>query len=370
MWPEVRTQVDFGLQQVGHKALRKVCRSHQTRCCRNFVLIAATSICFGASAGAVEQTCALKMGAIKTVTRVNSADSVTLDDGTEVKLAGTLAPHARDGNAAPGTWPAETSAVATLSSMLLGKTVEIAFGAARADRYGRHVAHLFVGKGENRIWVQGALLSSGNARASAVPGTSECLPELLAHERVARQRRLGLWQTGLYRPKSATRTALLMYLRSSFHVVAGRVVSVSHTKSDTYLNFGDNWRQDFTIHIPKAIKTANPSWAASLDDFKDKRVEVRGWIERRNGPMMSLSHPAEIEIVPDSSSLHYRVPRQSAQFQSGNRQGAILEMPGPEQPGPGQPSPGQPGPEQPGNVDTPRPKDVRPEPKAPGAVDL
>ncbi len=355
MWPEVRTQVDFGLQQVGHKALRKVCQGRQTSCRRNLIIIAATSIWFGASAGAAEQTCALKLGAIKTVTRVNGADSVTLEDGTEVKLAGTLAPHARDGNAAPGTWPAETSAIATLSSMLLGKTVELAFGAARADRYGRHVAHLFVGKGENRIWVQGALLSSGQARASAVPGTSECLPELLAHERVARQSRLGLWQTGLYRPKSATRTALLMYLRSSFQLVAGRVASVSRTKSGVYLNFGASWRDDFTIHIPKAVMTANPGWAASLDDFKDKLVEVRGWIERRNGPMMSLSHPAEIEIAPDSPFLRNRLPRQSAQSNSGASLGANPELPDPEQPSPD---------------DTPRPNEERPEPKAPGAVDL
>lgn len=360
MWTEVRTQVDFGLQQVGRKSSRKVCQSRQTSCRRIVVFIAATSIWFGASAGAVEQTCALKLGAIKTVTRVNGADSVTLEDGTEVKLAGTLAPHARDGNAAPGAWPAETSAIATLSSMLLGKTVEIAFGAARADRYGRHVAHLFVGKGENRIWVQGALLSSGQARASAVPGTSECLPELLAHERVARQSRLGLWQTGLYRPKSATRTALLMYLRSSFQLVAGRVVSVSHTKSGTYLNFGENWRQDFTLHIPKAVMTANPGWAASLDDFKDKLVEVRGWIERRNGPMMSLSHPAEIEIVRDSPFLRYRLPRQSAQSHSGASHGAIPELPGSELHGT----------EQPGTGETPHPNEERPEPKAPGAVDL
>ena len=333
-----------------------MCQSRQRGFRRNFILITATSIWFGASAGAVEQTCALKLGAIKTVTRVNGADSVTLEDGTEVKLAGTLAPNARDGNAAPGTWPAETSAIATLSSMLLGKTVEIAFGPGRTDRYGRHVAHLFVGKGENRIWVQGALLSSGHARAAVAPDMSECLPELLAHERVARQSRLGLWQTGLYRPKAAARTALLMYLRSSFQLVVGRVTSVSRTKSGVYLNFGANWRDDFTIHIPNTVASSHPEWAASLDDvLKDKFVEVRGWIERRNGPMITIAHPAEIEIEPNSPPLRYRLPRQSARSWSGISQDVL-----PERPGPGQPD----------TDDMAIPNEKRPEPKTPGAVDL
>ncbi len=302
------------------------------------------------SADAGSLSCALKQGPIRTVVRVNDAESVALEDGSEVKLAGILTPRARDGNAEPGTWPPEATAVSTLSAMLLGQSVEFAFGHARTDRYGRQVAHLFVGKGHNRVWVQGALLSSGHVRAHATPGMTECLPELLAHERVARLARLGLWQNGLYRPKSATRIALLMYLRSSFQLVAGRVVSVSRTKTGTYLNFGENWRQDFTVHIPKSVMSADPGWAATVDHFKDKYVEVRGWIERRNGPMIAISHPAEIEIMPEGVSQRYRWPPPNTQSMRGALKDA---MPG-----------------SPRTDETPIPNEEHPEPKAPGAVDL
>jgi micrococcal nuclease len=340
---------------VGHTALRQGCQGRQRRFRHGLIYIAAMLLCCGASARAAEQTCALKLGSIKIVTRINGADSITLEDGTEVKLAGALTPHARDGNAVPGTWPAETGASGTLSTMLLGKSVEIAFGRARTDRYGRHVAHLFVGEGENRIWVQGALLSSGQARVSADPGTSECLPELLAHERVARQSRLGVWQIGIYRPKSAARTALLMYLRSSFQLVAGQVTSVSRTKSGAYLNFGANWREDFTIHIPNTVASTHPDWAASLELLKDRTVEVRGWIERRNGPMITIAHPAEIEVVPERTSLRYRLPHQGAQSRNGTSQEDTPELPGTEQPG---------------KDKAPPANQERPKPLAPGAVDL
>ena len=178
---------------------------------------------------------------------------------------------------------------------------------------------------------------------------TECFPELLAHERVARRSRLGLWGNGLYRPKRATRSALLMYLRSSYQIVAGRVVSVARTKSGTYLNFGENWRQDFTIHISKSVLSANPEWAASLDGFKHKNVEVRGWIERRNGPSIAITHPSEIEVLQEGLTQRYGWPR------SGAHSSHMPPDTNPVTPDPDE---------------TPAPNEERPEPKAPGAVDL
>ncbi len=305
------------------------------------------SVLWLGTAHAGEQACALKKGPIKTVTRINDADSITLEDGSEVKLAGTLAPRASDGNAASGKWPVETGAISALSAIILGQKVELAFGATRTDRYGRHVAHLFVGRGRDRIWVQGALLSSGFARAYAIPGGRDCLPELLAHEKIARNSRLGLWSVGLYRPKPADRTALLMYLRSSFQIVAGRAANVSRTKSGIYLNFGTNWRDDFTIHIPKDVASENRDWETTLDSLKGKNIEVRGWIERRNGPMITLSHPAQIEIIPEGMAARaFLKPRTRAKD---------IRTPQEEAPDANEP---------------PAQKEERPEPAAPGAFDL
>ncbi len=62
------------------------------------------------------------------------------------------------------------------------------------------------GDGE-RVWVQGELLVAGHARAYGLPGSYACMPEMLAHERVARQARRALWGNAAYAVRSARRTA-------------------------------------------------------------------------------------------------------------------------------------------------------------------
>ena len=65
-------------------------------------------------------------------------------DGTELRLIGALTPRASDAGAEPGTWPAEIAAAAELRALLLGKSVELAFGGERSDRYGRLQAQAYV----------------------------------------------------------------------------------------------------------------------------------------------------------------------------------------------------------------------------------
>ena len=67
-------------------------------------------------------TCAaLEAGPTRTVTRVIDGETLALDDGTELRLAGTLAPRAIDVGAVPGTWRMETAAIDALQAFVLGK---------------------------------------------------------------------------------------------------------------------------------------------------------------------------------------------------------------------------------------------------------
>ncbi|MEQ1672163.1 MAG: thermonuclease family protein, partial [Hyphomicrobium sp.] len=207
-----------------------------------------------------------------------------------------LSPRASDARAAPGAWPAETAAVKLLTGLVLGHTVKLAYGKRHTDRYGRHLAHVFLNEGGKETWVQGELLSSGSARAYGLPGNFVCARELLAHERAARIAKLGVWDIALYRPKPARLAGLLMSRRSRFEIVEGPVASVSRTKSGAYLNFGDDWKTDFTARIGKDVLSAHPDFDDIVADLKDKTVTVRGWIERRNGPMIDIRDPSQLEI--------------------------------------------------------------------------
>jgi micrococcal nuclease len=288
--------------------------------CRSYALAMMALYCTGLamaqtvpSADRVAAPCTLEPGGQHTVARILDAETVQLDDGSSVRLIGALAPRAGDAGAAPGTWPAESEAIRTLSELVVGRTVKIAYDGRRRDRYGRHLAHLFLNTADGEIWVQGELLSAGVARAYGVPGNFACAAELLAHENLARTARRGLWGTGFYRPKPARLTALLMSRRSRFEIVEGSVVSASRNASGLYLNFGSDIKTDFTARIGKDVLAAHGEWDKSLSDLAGagKAVTVRGWIERRGGPMIDIRDPSQLgfDTAPGSNPAVSSLPQ-------------------------------------------------------------
>lgn len=270
--------------------------------CWRLVIIAAAVMCANpqsqsqAAAPSLVETCELDPGPLRTVTRILDSETLVLDDGREVRLIGALGARAGEAAAATGAWPPETYALETLTRLTLGKTVQLAFGGRRTDRYGRHLSHVFVQSNGASGWVQGAMLVAGAARAYALTGSVHCMAEMMAHERIAREAKRGLWSNGTYRLKPAGRPGYLMSLRNRFERITGTVQSVSRTKSALYLNFGTDWKTDFTARVGLSTLAAKPDWGSVLDAMKGKRIIVRGWIERRNGPMIDVIDPAQIEM--------------------------------------------------------------------------
>ncbi|HEY8194083.1 MAG TPA: thermonuclease family protein [Hyphomicrobium sp.] len=241
--------------------------------------------------------CTLEPGPVGTVARVLDGETLVLDDGRAVRLIGALAPRARDAGATAGAWPPGIEASKALSDLVLGKKVKLAFGGRHTDRYGRFLAQVFLEDGRGEEWVQGALLAGGHARAYGLPESFVCARELLAHEVEARRRHLGIWSNGVYRPMPANRPSVLMKQREKYERVIGSVASVGRTKGATYLNFGTDWHSDFTVRIGKNVLAANPEWARTLDGLNAKTVIVRGWIERRNGPLIDVTDASQIEVI-------------------------------------------------------------------------
>lgn len=246
-----------------------------------------------------ETSCQLQAGPTRAVVRVIDAETVLLDDQSEVRLIGALAPRSPDMTTGASAWPPEQQAEAALRELVLGSSVEVAYAEQRRDRYGRLLAHLFLNRNGEHIWVQGALLSSGHARAYGLPGSFACMRELLAHENVARWSRAGLWANAAYATRRAFRTREILRQRNTYQIVEGRVVRVAASKSRTYLNFGRDWRTDFTAGIATKLVKENPDLAGLLASLEGKRIEVRGWVEYRNGPFIEVEDPSQIAIVED-----------------------------------------------------------------------
>lgn len=276
---------------------------------------AAAAVLFGlASAQGVRaQTgdCVLKDGVVRSVVRVLDGDTIVVDGSTEVRLIGALAPHPADAGAArediaDGIWPSAIKAKAGLEGLVKGQPVELGFAERRKDRYGRLLAHVFVRHGGEAMWVQGEMLKRGLARAYGLEGSMVCLAELVANERLAREAAVGLWAEPAYAVRSADEIETLSTLRGTFQVVEGRVRAVSDVRGVIYVNFGEDFRQDFTVLAQSRSRRAIETGGLKLQDLQGQPIRVRGWIERRGGPMIEIRHPAEIEVLAEMPEVSDR----------------------------------------------------------------
>lgn len=314
-------------------------------------VLAGLMLAGGTAASAEEEVdngCTLEQGPTRAVVNVIDGETLSLDDGSEVRLIGALAPRSPYAAADKASWPPEEAARQALSDLVLGRSVELAFKGARTDRYGRLLAHVFVLRGRERAWVQGKMLSLGHARAYLLPAHVACASELLQHEAVAREARAGLWANAAYQERFAGRTRELMRYRNSFQVVSGRVETVATAGRRVFVNFGKDWRQDFTAALATDKGRADAGFKERMSALAGKRVRVRGWIERRNGPYMQLFDAAQIEILSDNEVAGRRKLRRKPTEAEASRSEAPAEDPREE------------GPE----------TQQRPTQAAPGAVDL
>jgi Staphylococcal nuclease homologue len=101
------------------------------------------------------------------------------------------------------------------------------------------------------IWLQEELVSEGLARVYSFPDNRACIAELLTRESEARAKRLGVWGSLAYRIQSADDLDRLGRLTQSYQLVEGTVAEVGEGGGRIYLNFGDDWRSDFTISVER-----------------------------------------------------------------------------------------------------------------------
>jgi endonuclease YncB( thermonuclease family) len=241
----------------------------------------------------------------RAVTRIDAPAAMLLDDATELRLSGVLTPSARDVPAGASDWPPEAAARRAIEDLLADRRVRLATAAAFKDRYGRRVAHAVTDGGGDpaaRRWLQAALIEGGHARVAPLPGETLCLAALFAREAVARATRSGLWSNPAYAIRSARDTRTLMALTGTFQIVEGWVAAIGGTRRELFLNFGRDWRWDFTAAVDLRRLPDRDATVSKLKALEGRYVRVRGWIEKRNGPFIELAAPDVIEELPEGLS--------------------------------------------------------------------
>lgn len=230
------------------------------------------------------------------IAAVSDGDTLTLDSGLKVQLEGVIAP--RRGFRERPDEPMAQQARQTLERIVLGREALLAYGGAKrleGDGPPLALAQIFVkSEGGRWIWAQEAMLREGMGRARTWKDNYARYAALYEAEALARKAKKGVWANKAFAIRKADTIGAD---ERGFQLVEGVVRSVGVTETRTYLNFGDDYRTDFTVQI-NTDDLAN--WTKTdppLDSLKGKRVRVRGFVYEAGGPMIRIDHPQAIELI-------------------------------------------------------------------------
>jgi|WetSurMetagenome_2_1015567.scaffolds.fasta_scaffold168058_2 micrococcal nuclease len=222
------------------------------------------------------------------ILRVERNAALILSDGRALHLEGIRLPGAGQERAPQAL---TDKAFAELNALAKGKLLTAYAVWPKQDRYDRVRAQVIAPDG---TWLQLALLQKGLARVQIAPDRGECYRELYGAEAEARRAGLGLWADPAYAfrtPENVAATA------GSFQIVVGRVLSTTAREGRVYLNFGSDWRKDFTVAVaPDDLKTFTRMGVDPLN-YEGKLIRVRGMVQMLNGPEMDVGNPKEIELL-------------------------------------------------------------------------
>jgi endonuclease YncB( thermonuclease family) len=252
---------------------------------------------WGQSRAASSSKCRMEVLGSGNVQSVVDGRSFLLEDGREIRLPGIEIPLPPLAGEAGARAEAGTAARGALQAMLAGQTVELRHELPATDRYGRILAHAyFILNGVQKSAAH-EMVAAGYGRVSAHVGDMACAAELLAREREARQRKVGLWSETYYSILAAENRAELVDQRGRFIVAEGKVVTVRESGGTIYVNFGRRWSETLTVTIPKRNERIFTAAGLAPRSFANLRLRVRGWMEERNGPRIEVIRPEQIEIA-------------------------------------------------------------------------
>lgn len=229
---------------------------------------------------------------------VLDGDTLYLENGLKVRLAAIQAPKLPLGRKGFKAWPLGEESKTALQKLTTGKTLQLYYSGERRDRYDRALAQTYTlgNDGTRDVWLQEEMVRLGMARVYTWPDTFQDSEKLYAAEIKARDAQRGIWVHDYYRIRGPEPNALAQDI-DSYQIVQGIVTSTADVRGQIYLNFGADYKTDFTIAIAKRDRKRFEKDGLDPLSLEGATVRVRGWIELSNGPMVWLDHPERLEVL-------------------------------------------------------------------------
>jgi micrococcal nuclease len=174
-------------------------------------------------------------------------------------------------------------------NLVEGKVVRLEFDMVKKDKYNRLLAYCFVdGKFANA-----EMLKNGLAMLLTIVPNVKYVDMLVKAQQEARDTGLNLWKPEGIIPVEQAAAHL-----GELATVEGKVLKAKKTASAVYLNFGRDFRSDFSVVIfQDSFRLFNEQKITPENYYRDKTVRVSGLIKEYQGPEIIVRHPSQIEIV-------------------------------------------------------------------------
>jgi micrococcal nuclease len=176
-------------------------------------------------------------------------------------------------------------------ALVENKFVRIEFDVEKYDRYGRILGYCFVGDS----FVNARLLAEGYAVLSTRPPNVKYTDVFLQEQLNARGNKMGLW--GVYETIGVDEADDFI---NQIRTVRGRVLDTYNSHKAVFLNFGPDYKTDFTVVIfNDCVRFFRDAGIEPDIFYKGKVVEISGRIKAYNGPEIIVCIPQQIQVVDE-----------------------------------------------------------------------
>lgn len=217
------------------------------------------------------------------VKAVIDGDTLLLRNGEMVRLIGIDAPEL--GRKGKPSQPHARQAKNHLAKLIKesGYSVRIQEGEVDTDQYGRTLAHVFSGSGNN---LNKAMLQSGLASLYVFPPNLRYINEYARSQQLARRGRLGLWKG---RFKTAIPAAELATQDTGQRLVKGRVTKTRSSRNNHWIWLDDRLLLKTTADERRLFPSKFPS------NLRGETLSVLGKVYMYKGQLrMRLRVPQQL----------------------------------------------------------------------------
>lgn len=163
----------------------------------------------------------------------------------------------------------------------------------RVNRMNQELAHVVIKNDD--VWLQGLYLANGLARVYTAPARTEMLDQMYKAEQAARKDKRGIWAKDseylILDPDTAQGHI------GEFVIVEGVVKNAASVRNNIYLNFGKDWKTDFTVMVSPALRKKFSHQGISALSLSHTQIRVRGYLREYNGALIELEDTAHLEIL-------------------------------------------------------------------------